>query len=275
MVKKLLFIVVPLVVIGAIAYFAKDFITGALSGKSELKIDSQPTAAVYINGESKGKTPFREKLPTGVYEIKITPEESSLYAFDQKVKLNAGTQTYINFLPAAAEVNSSWDIITLETVKKGETEVTINSSVDASEVFLDGEKKGTTPLAFQNIDEGAHELRISSSGYFDDPIKIKVTSGYKLAIENHLGQTSEKMTEDTQNNTESEQTATGQTVLIKETPTGWLRVRGEPSTVGAEVGRVNPGEKYTLLEEKDGWFQIEYEEGKNGWISGQYAEKTE
>ena len=83
------------------------------------------------------------------------------------------------------------------------------------------------------------------------------------------------MTEDTQNNTESEQTATGQTVLIKETPTGWLRVRGEPSTVGAEVGRVNPGEKYTLLEEKDGWFQIEYEEGKNGWISGQYAEKTE
>lgn len=58
-------------------------------------------------------------------------------------------------------------------------------------------------------------------------------------------------------------------VVIGETPTGWLRVRANPG--GIEVGRVNPGESYPLLGQKDGWYLIELESGKNGWISSDYA----
>ena len=66
-------------------------------------------------------------------------------------------------------------------------------------------------------------------------------------------------------------------VEILETSTGFLRVRREPSTLGEEIGRVEPGEKYPLIQtdEKTGWFEIEYEEGKEGWISNQYARKIE
>jgi len=63
-------------------------------------------------------------------------------------------------------------------------------------------------------------------------------------------------------------------ILIKDTPTGWLRVRDKASTAGSEVGRVEPGDEYELLDEDNGWYKIEYEQGEEGWISAQYANKT-
>ena len=61
-------------------------------------------------------------------------------------------------------------------------------------------------------------------------------------------------------------------VEIKETPTGWLRVRSAPSTNATESGQVKPGETYSYLEEEEnGWYKIEFE-GKPGWISGTYAD---
>lgn len=59
------------------------------------------------------------------------------------------------------------------------------------------------------------------------------------------------------------------TVTIGQTPTGWLRVRNTPS--GSEVAKVNPGEKYNVLDKKGKWMLIEYEENKTGWISSQYT----
>jgi hypothetical protein len=60
--------------------------------------------------------------------------------------------------------------------------------------------------------------------------------------------------------------------LIKETGTGWLRVRSQASSAGEEVARVDVGGKYKYFSSLNGWLEIEYESGKTGWISGQYAD---
>lgn len=60
--------------------------------------------------------------------------------------------------------------------------------------------------------------------------------------------------------------------LINETGTGWLRVRSQASSVGEEVARVDVGGKYKYFSSLNGWLEIEYESGKTGWISGQYAD---
>lgn len=61
-------------------------------------------------------------------------------------------------------------------------------------------------------------------------------------------------------------------VVIKDTPTGWLRVRKTPSTSGEEIAKVNPGEEYKFVEANDsGWYLIVLESGEEGWISGTYA----
>ncbi len=67
-------------------------------------------------------------------------------------------------------------------------------------------------------------------------------------------------------------------VTIKSTPTGFLRVRLDATTSSTEVGRVDPGSKFTILEEKivSGvtWYKIAIDVNTQGWVSGQYAQKT-
>lgn len=60
-------------------------------------------------------------------------------------------------------------------------------------------------------------------------------------------------------------------VTIKSSETGYVRVRREPSLVASESAQVKNGNRYKILSEQNGWFQIEYEAGQTGWVSSQYA----
>lgn len=60
-------------------------------------------------------------------------------------------------------------------------------------------------------------------------------------------------------------------VKLKDQDIGSLRVRSQPNTGAQEVGKLNPGQSAKVIEEKDGWYQIEYEPGKNGWVSTNYV----
>lgn len=61
------------------------------------------------------------------------------------------------------------------------------------------------------------------------------------------------------------------TVSIKETPTGWLRVREGPGIEYASIDRVFSGESFPLLEQKDDWCKIKIEGRTDGWISAKYV----
>lgn len=67
--------------------------------------------------------------------------------------------------------------------------------------------------------------------------------------------------------------AGGGTIVITDTPTGFLRVRDQASASGAELAQVKPGDTFTSLAESNGWIQIEYVAGKKGWVSAQYTKK--
>jgi len=60
-------------------------------------------------------------------------------------------------------------------------------------------------------------------------------------------------------------------LTVKETPTGWLNVREEPSTNGALVTKVYPNEEYAYSETKNGWYKIALKDGKEGWVIGEYV----
>jgi len=59
-----------------------------------------------------------------------------------------------------------------------------------------------------------------------------------------------------------------------DTPQGFLRVREEPSLSAGEIGQVNSGEEYEIIQEAKEWFQISFN-GKIGWVSAVYAQKVE
>ena len=54
-----------------------------------------------------------------------------------------------------------------------------------------------------------------------------------------------------------------------------LNVRGGAGTTYAKVGSVKKGDKFNLLETKAGsdgnWYKIKLSDGKEGWVSSQYA----
>lgn len=59
-------------------------------------------------------------------------------------------------------------------------------------------------------------------------------------------------------------------IVIGETPTGWLRVRQAPN--GAEMAKVESGQRYQLLDQTAAWWQIKLADGTVGWVSKQYAD---
>ena len=59
------------------------------------------------------------------------------------------------------------------------------------------------------------------------------------------------------------------TVVVGETPTGWLRVRTAPS--GREIGTVDSGTKLPMVSQAEGWFEVKLTSGEVGWISSVYA----
>lgn len=66
------------------------------------------------------------------------------------------------------------------------------------------------------------------------------------------------------------------TVTIKETETGYLNVRESASTTAAILTKINPGEKYELLEENEAgdWYKIQVDDNTAGWIATRYATKN-
>lgn len=275
--KKLVIIFLFLVFIGAGAWLVRGFLLSKTAGKAELRIKSRPTASIFLENENLGRTPYQEKIKPGEYELKLIPEDTDAFSsWQQRIELEPATQTYVNVELGDSEISSAWEILSLKKTGRKEVEIAVFSKTDSSEVFIDGERKGTTPLSFQDISPGEHELKLSAPSFLERSIKIKVTAGYKLTVNSQLSLLGEPSKEE---KTEGEKKETEEIeepyVLIKETPTGWLRVRGEPSTTSEELVKINPGEKYPLLDESEGWYKIKYEKDKEGWISGRYAEKFE
>lgn len=283
----------PLVIV---LLFSSIFLPGCVLKKTPaaIQISSNPTANVFIDSKSLGKTPYYgNNFNSGEVTLKLIPESSEtvLLPWETKIKLNAGVLTLVERNFASSEGESSGQILSLEKLQDSKaTAISIISDPDGSLVKFDGELKGFSPLALDQISLGDHEISISKEGYSEKRVKAKTVAGYRLIINVKLSQvvspspttttvTPTSVPQKTTPIPKTTETTTGEkkeiNLVIKETPTGWLRVRSLPSTGtdSSEVAKVNPGEKYLLLEEKPGWYKIEYEKGKFGWISSTYAQK--
>ena len=60
---------------------------------------------------------------------------------------------------------------------------------------------------------------------------------------------------------------------IQQTSLGYLNVRQGAGVSFVKVGQVESGSIYSFIDQKDGWYKIEFEPGVFGWVSGQYIDK--
>ena len=267
--------------------------------KSALSVSTTPQATIFLDGEHLGQTPYyNEKLKPGDYVLKIVPESSgqALNPWEGRVTLSPGILTVVNRELGLTQDDSSGEILSFETsADKNATSISVVTTPDGAVVNLDGEPKGFAPISLDKITEGDHILLISSPGYQDKTIKAKTVKGNKLIASVQLARAAVAPPVDAETQPEATAAAspkpsptpkaspkTGSTttpakpyVTIDSPDTGWVRVRAEASTAAEELTKVDHGESFPLVDEKSGWYQIEYATGKNGWISGKYAEKFE
>lgn len=263
-----------------ILILASFFLSGCSLGtkKSGLEIMSFPIAKVYINGKEMGITPYKNmNLKPGENEIKLIADDKE---WKRKVDLQNNINTIINWQFGETKDEDNGYVLSLEKTGNKKAALMVNTVPDKTTVTVDGQVRGISPIKVGDISQGDRQLSISFPGYKDLNVFVKAINEYQLIINAKLSVEKTNIDEIIKNENQVADIATSSPaivqskVLIKKTETGWLRVRELNSNVSKEVTKVKPNESYVLLDEKDGWYKIDLGNGKNGWISTTYAEKS-
>lgn len=234
--------------------------------KSGVEIVSSPIAKVYLNGKESGMTPYKNNsLETGNVSLKLDDDEGNTWEREIELENNVTTVVNWNF----NEDKNSGYILSMERTG-GNGSILVNSNPGGAIIYIDNEVKMASPAKIENVSEGDKKVSIVYPGYKSINLIVKMVKNYQLVIDAKL-----ERDRSAELNNKITPTPTGQLekmIKIKETETGWLRVRASPSNNGTEIGRVKPGENYKLISEDTDWYQISFE-NKDGWISSKYAEK--
>jgi hypothetical protein len=291
--KKLIFFGI-LVFLFILFIVLRSLLFDTQNANGKIKIQSSPTASVFINNVIVGKTPFEDKMKTGEFMIKLIPESTATdtASWSSKVEVYKNALTFIQRELGSSDLTSAGEIFTVTKMEQPPKsaqfgEISVETDPQGSIVKLDNDEKGVAPLLLTDVMKGDHELTISMPGFFSRTKKINIDGGYrvnasfKLAInqiQKKLDEKNKSATESAtlqkdKNATESAQKKT--TVTVKDNEYGFLRVREEPSITASEAARIKPGDSFELLEEKSGWIKIQYDEKnkKTGWISAEYVTK--
>jgi Bacterial SH3 domain/PEGA domain len=242
--------------------------------KSGLEIMSFPVAKVYINGKEMGNTPYKNmELKPGENEVRLVSENKE---WKRKLELQSNINTIVDWQFGNDFSEDSGYILYLEKTGDKKASLLVNSNPDKTTIAVDDQVKGISPIKVSDVGEGDKQLSISFPGYKDVNVFMKAINGYQLIVDAKLAVEKNNIDEIVTTEIESNSSSLGldKKITIKETETGWLRVREEASRSGKEITKVKPGENYTLLEEETDWYKIDLGNEKSGWISATYAEKN-
>lgn len=307
--QKIYFLLVLLVVIALIVGIIRMFI-GRAPKQGDLRVDSVPTASVFLDNKHIGRTPIGTssyKVDAGEYTVKIVPESATTqYASWQgKIRITPNVLTYVNAALAESELATAIDVLWLEKISGSKGELSVTTTPDSATVMLDDEVKGMTPINIPDVTPGSHTITITSQGFTTRTLKVQVTAGYRLVSQIKLALSSTA----TVSEASPSPTISGKPVpsgsikptpkgtikptsstslvepekpyaLIKDTPTGYLNVRVDPNKTASKTGEVKPGDKFSYSKTASDsagttWYQIKYDGTNLGWVSGQYVEKVE
>lgn len=260
-------------VFGGLYFYNYMFVPSTLS--AGVRVQTTLPVSISIDGALKGEGTLVDikSLSPGLRTVTLTVTDSSysgrLKEWSRTIKLGAGTLGLVGWEFGEDEASSSGQVVTLEKADKlaNSAEVTFISTPDGARISIDGADKGETSVTLPGVSPGLHAFVFSKEGYKPRTVDVQI-------LANHTFQIHATLARESTVKPELVVIVKGPLVKILATSTGWLRVRSKPGFGGVEVAKVNPGEEYSVLEENAGWYRIKLDDGKEGWISGQYAKKT-
>jgi len=279
--KKFFLIVIPALVLTVLLVWGIQLLLQYRTQKGPLQVTSAPESKVYLNDTYIGKTPLckceaSDMLQAGNYTIRLVPTDNTLSEFQEKITISEAVLTVVDRKFAKGSFSEGYVLSLTRLPDKKKTELLVVSIPEKATILLDDATIGETPFLFKDPTDSDHILKVRKNGYQEKTLRIHTPLGYKLTVAVYLGTNPDDLSSLPASSSATTSitpspTLSGATVTILETPTGFLRVRG--TIGGAEIGKVNPGETYQLLDDKNGWLQIKLTDGQSGWISSEYAKK--
>jgi len=125
-------------------------------GTGTLKVISDPIGAkVILDNEDVGLTPVEKNLEAGKHRLILTYDG------------------YERFAKSVTIITDSTETVQAELVSLT-GDLTINSTPSNSDVFINDEFKGKSPLTLKYMEVGEYFIKISQSGYQDEIAKVSV-----------------------------------------------------------------------------------------------------
>lgn len=268
----------------------------------QISVTDNDQAAVFLDGINVGTTPYKaDNLKSGSFALKLVPENKEKQTYETRITLSPGMFTVVTWSFGATLEQSGGEIYELAKISsKNKAEFSIVTSPDNIVVKLDGQSKGFSPLILDDITEGSHTLTLTAPGYVERTSSPNLVKGYRLTVTTKLARETEvaptpepsaapspspsakpKASATPKPSVSPAASSSGSVkatppplpyVEIKETGTGWLRVRASADASAEELAKLDVGAMVPYLgETTSGWHKVEYVTGKQGWVSGQYA----
>ena len=306
--KKLLFIGFT---IGLSALFLSGCTLPSLNKKAGLQvsISGGDKANIFVDGMNIGQTPYSgDNLKPGRKTVKLVPETPNEATYETTLTLSGGNITVMTWTFGKTLDESGGEVFELsKATNKNKNELSIVTNPDNIIVKVDGQTKGLSPLILDDLAEGLHSLTVTAPGYVERTSNPKLVKGYRLTVTSKLARepfggainatpsatpvtspspipkTSPKPTPRSMPTTNATSSGTTTGVIsasiktlpyveIIESGTGWLRVRDSADGNAQELTKLSVGSTVPYMNETlSGWLKVEYQTGKQGWVSGKYA----
>jgi hypothetical protein len=119
----------------------------SLVGEGELVVNSRPVARISIDGTERGTTPQTLRLPAGTHVLEIQIGKTEPRVIPLTIRAGVQTSQYIELqnVPMTGGLE-------------------LRSDPVAARVSVDGQLRGTTPLALKELPPGDHEVVLELGG---------------------------------------------------------------------------------------------------------------
>ncbi len=245
-----------------------------------ISIDTVPKANVVIDGKDVGQTPLEKEIKAGDVLLKLVSTDAGeeVLPYETTITVTPGVKTIVRRTLGSSVEDSTGIIVSFEKTNIKEAGLAIISNPDSANILVDTNLY-TTPLKLDSLPSGSHQVLINKFGYAELSLEIQAEIGHILTLRSDLARSEGAIDVLGMG---PEPPVEPAIVIIKNTPTGFLRVRKDTDVGSEEVGRLVEGEKVSILEEsKDKkWYKILLNGDKEGlpaeagWISSLYASKS-
>ena len=188
---------------------------------------STPTAgaAIYVNDEHKGVSPWSGQLPAGTYRV-----EARLDGYRPQ-------RQSVTLSQRASET------ITLPALQAIAGRLSVNYMPQDAEVWLDGKNIGKSPGVFRDITVGRHEVEIRKSGYVSKKKTITIAEGQTATLTGALVATQSNNSNSTSTATSTEMGSAVETFTVNGVSFKMVRVEGGTFMMGSKDSDAYSSEK--------------------------------